>query len=78
MHVHAIFGKTNRIVVNAMKRSIMFGANKARRKVDYFIDEGEQKILLFKGHLPNSNESCWLAEAIRLLLYNGVFHSWKF
>lgn len=52
IHLHASFGKTNKAVVNAMKRSIMVGVDKARRTIDYFTDEDECKILAFKGHLP--------------------------
>lgn len=52
MHEHPHFGRVNKAVILAMKKSILAGANKARRKVDYFTDEDEIKILAHPNHQP--------------------------
>lgn len=53
MHTHPFFGRTNKSVIMAMEKSIKAGANKARRKVDYFTDEDERRILAHPLHQPN-------------------------
>ena len=50
MHSHPIFGRVNKSVILAMKKSIMAGANKERRKVDYFTNDDELKILAHPLH----------------------------
>ena len=52
-HTHPFFGCTNKSVILAMEKSIKVGANKAKRKVDYFTDEDERRILAHPLHQPN-------------------------
>lgn len=52
MHSHPHFGRVNKSVVLAMKKSILAGANKARRKVDYFTDDDEIRILAHLNYQP--------------------------
>lgn len=54
MHAHPFFGRVNKFVILAMKKSILAVANKGRRKVDFFTDEDELKILAHPLHQADS------------------------
>jgi hypothetical protein len=45
LYTHPFFGRINKLVVLAMKKSIKAGANRACRKVDLLSDEDERKML---------------------------------
>lgn len=54
MHAHPFFGRVNKFVILAMKKNILAGANKGRRKVDFFTNEDELKILAHPLHQADS------------------------